>query len=269
MRSELSQRDGRCWQWTGGVWCGMGRADRGIQNAVCVNGHGSSRSAMLTRRWALPAVGGVHDEELDGIEVVYGHGWWPSGRCGAKQLKEWGGRWQKGIGARHELWPIWDGSEGEGKRDSDCTHLVLGSLVLCLCLCLEHSFSPHYARTRPLPAPPSPACAWAESPFLGFPNLIAFPSALRLRPPSLDRVPAPFIYTPPLASSTMTTEPNSPPDSTDIPPSALPLPNQPMTIPHPPKKKRVDDNGPLPPDIGLKPVQLQRRRVWRACESCR
>ncbi|KAI9001236.1 fungal-specific transcription factor domain-containing protein [Trametes punicea] len=70
----------------------------------------------------------------------------------------------------------------------------------------------------------------------------------------------------------MTTEPFSTPDSSDNPPSVLvpaPLPNQPMTIPHPPKKKRVDDHAPLPPDIGLKPVQLQRRRVWRACESCR
>ncbi|KAI0092813.1 fungal-specific transcription factor domain-containing protein [Irpex rosettiformis] len=34
-----------------------------------------------------------------------------------------------------------------------------------------------------------------------------------------------------------------------------------------PKKKKTEE--PLPPDIGLKPVQLQRRRVWRACESCR
>ncbi|KAJ1311719.1 hypothetical protein OPQ81_010190 [Rhizoctonia solani] len=33
------------------------------------------------------------------------------------------------------------------------------------------------------------------------------------------------------------------------------------------KKQRIDDT--LPPDIGLKPVQLQRRRVWRACEGCR
>ncbi|KAI0637850.1 fungal-specific transcription factor domain-containing protein [Trametes polyzona] len=66
----------------------------------------------------------------------------------------------------------------------------------------------------------------------------------------------------------MTTEPNTPPDSTDISP-ARPLPNQPMTIPHPPKKKRVDEHAQLPPDLGLKPVQLQRRRVWRACESCR
>ncbi|KAH9951803.1 fungal-specific transcription factor domain-containing protein [Amylocystis lapponica] len=37
---------------------------------------------------------------------------------------------------------------------------------------------------------------------------------------------------------------------------------------HQSKKKRVDDQS-APPDIGLKPVQLQRRRVWRACESCR
>ncbi|KAI0650062.1 fungal-specific transcription factor domain-containing protein [Trametes meyenii] len=66
----------------------------------------------------------------------------------------------------------------------------------------------------------------------------------------------------------MTSDPNTTPDSTDNPP-AVPLPNQPMTIPHPPKKKRTDDPAPLPPDIGLKPVQLQRRRVWRACESCR
>ncbi|KDN42921.1 hypothetical protein RSAG8_06447, partial [Rhizoctonia solani AG-8 WAC10335] len=39
-----------------------------------------------------------------------------------------------------------------------------------------------------------------------------------------------------------------------------------MAIPS--KKQRIDDNT-LPPDIGLKPVQLQRRRVWRACEGCR
>ena len=42
-----------------------------------------------------------------------------------------------------------------------------------------------------------------------------------------------------------------------------------LTMYHPPKKKRVDDQGPLPPDLGSKPIQLQRRRVWRACESCR
>ncbi|PFH52693.1 hypothetical protein AMATHDRAFT_56791 [Amanita thiersii Skay4041] len=37
---------------------------------------------------------------------------------------------------------------------------------------------------------------------------------------------------------------------------------------HQTKKKRSDDE-PLPPDAGQKPIQLQRRRVWRACESCR
>ncbi|CAE6506985.1 unnamed protein product [Rhizoctonia solani] len=53
-----------------------------------------------------------------------------------------------------------------------------------------------------------------------------------------------------------------------------PTPHQPpllydythMAIPS--KKQRIDDTT-LPPDIGLKPVQLQRRRVWRACEGCR
>lgn len=34
------------------------------------------------------------------------------------------------------------------------------------------------------------------------------------------------------------------------------------------KKKRSDDDS-LPIDVGQKPIQLQRRRVWRACESCR
>ncbi|KAG7097271.1 hypothetical protein E1B28_004637 [Marasmius oreades] len=34
------------------------------------------------------------------------------------------------------------------------------------------------------------------------------------------------------------------------------------------KKKRADPE-PAPPDAGQKPIQLQRRRVWRACESCR
>ncbi|KAG2013921.1 nuclear protein, variant 2 [Coprinopsis cinerea AmutBmut pab1-1] len=34
------------------------------------------------------------------------------------------------------------------------------------------------------------------------------------------------------------------------------------------QKKRIEDD-PLPPDAGTKPIQLQRRRVWRACESCR
>ncbi|TFY72503.1 hypothetical protein EVG20_g500 [Dentipellis fragilis] len=37
---------------------------------------------------------------------------------------------------------------------------------------------------------------------------------------------------------------------------------------HQTKKKRTDDP-PLPPDAGQRPIQLQRRRVWRACESCR
>ncbi|KAH9844024.1 fungal-specific transcription factor domain-containing protein [Rhodofomes roseus] len=38
--------------------------------------------------------------------------------------------------------------------------------------------------------------------------------------------------------------------------------------PHQAKKKRFDDDQ-ASADLGLKPVQLQRRRVWRACESCR
>lgn len=37
---------------------------------------------------------------------------------------------------------------------------------------------------------------------------------------------------------------------------------------HQSKKKRIDEET-LSPDAGTKPVQLQRRRVWRACESCR
>jgi hypothetical protein len=41
-----------------------------------------------------------------------------------------------------------------------------------------------------------------------------------------------------------------------------------FTMTHQSKKKRVDDDS-LAPDAGAKPVQLQRRRVWRACESCR
>jgi len=36
---------------------------------------------------------------------------------------------------------------------------------------------------------------------------------------------------------------------------------------HQSKKKRDDD--PPPSNNGQKPIQLQRRRVWRACESCR
>ncbi|OBZ76527.1 Transcriptional activator protein acu-15 [Grifola frondosa] len=53
------------------------------------------------------------------------------------------------------------------------------------------------------------------------------------------------------------TEARTTPDSNDNP-----------TMTHTSKKKRIDDQA-LPADIGLKPVQLQRRRVWRACESCR
>ncbi|KAF9057367.1 fungal-specific transcription factor domain-containing protein [Panaeolus papilionaceus] len=34
------------------------------------------------------------------------------------------------------------------------------------------------------------------------------------------------------------------------------------------KKKRTDDE-PMLEDVSTKPLQLQRRRVWRACESCR
>ncbi|KAF8845712.1 hypothetical protein BDN67DRAFT_961332 [Paxillus ammoniavirescens] len=37
---------------------------------------------------------------------------------------------------------------------------------------------------------------------------------------------------------------------------------------HQSKKKRIEDDA-LTADAGTKPVQLQRRRVWRACESCR
>ncbi|KAF8917781.1 fungal-specific transcription factor domain-containing protein [Mucidula mucida] len=37
---------------------------------------------------------------------------------------------------------------------------------------------------------------------------------------------------------------------------------------HQSKKKRTDDDA-VSPDAGQKPIQLQRRRVWRACESCR
>ncbi|KAF5393813.1 hypothetical protein D9757_000221 [Collybiopsis confluens] len=35
------------------------------------------------------------------------------------------------------------------------------------------------------------------------------------------------------------------------------------------KKRSEDDAAQIPPDSGSKPIQLQRRRVWRACESCR
>lgn len=37
---------------------------------------------------------------------------------------------------------------------------------------------------------------------------------------------------------------------------------------HQARKKRNDDET-MPSDTGQKPIQLQRRRVWRACESCR
>ncbi|KAG5729998.1 Transcriptional activator protein acu-15 [Termitomyces sp. T112] len=37
---------------------------------------------------------------------------------------------------------------------------------------------------------------------------------------------------------------------------------------HHARKKRNDDE-PMSSDAGQKPIQLQRRRVWRACESCR
>ncbi|PBL02271.1 hypothetical protein ARMGADRAFT_1005684 [Armillaria gallica] len=43
-------------------------------------------------------------------------------------------------------------------------------------------------------------------------------------------------------------------------------PNTPMA--HQSKKKRTDEEPPTQ-DAGQKPIQLQRRRVWRACESCR
>jgi hypothetical protein len=36
-----------------------------------------------------------------------------------------------------------------------------------------------------------------------------------------------------------------------------------------PKKGKKADDAQIPPDAGQKPIQLQRRRVWRACESCR
>ena len=44
------------------------------------------------------------------------------------------------------------------------------------------------------------------------------------------------------------------------------IPTSPMSSQQ--KKKRTEDP-PLPPDAGQRPIQLQRRRVWRACESCR
>lgn len=40
------------------------------------------------------------------------------------------------------------------------------------------------------------------------------------------------------------------------------------TSPNSGKKKRFEEEPPFD-DIVSKPLQLQRRRVWRACESCR
>ena len=41
-----------------------------------------------------------------------------------------------------------------------------------------------------------------------------------------------------------------------------------VNMTQPTKKKQQDDNEQFGSDIH-KPLQLQRRRVWRACESCR
>ncbi|KAJ3829475.1 putative fungal-specific transcription factor [Lentinula raphanica] len=46
-------------------------------------------------------------------------------------------------------------------------------------------------------------------------------------------------------------------------------PNDPSSMAQQSKKKRNDEETNAAPDAGQKPVQLQRRRVWRACESCR
>lgn len=63
-----------------------------------------------------------------------------------------------------------------------------------------------------------------------------------------------------------------PPSYTSMPDAPPPQPNtsSPSMVvhPHQSKKKRFDDEQ-LAADLGLKPVQLQRRRVWRACECCR
>jgi hypothetical protein len=42
----------------------------------------------------------------------------------------------------------------------------------------------------------------------------------------------------------------------------------PDSMTHQTKKKRVEDQS-FPTDTGQRPLQLQRRRVWRACEGCR
>src|ERR1700722_8287515 len=50
----------------------------------------------------------------------------------------------------------------------------------------------------------------------------------------------------------------------------MPTDHDNSSMTHQSKKKRMDeDNVPLPPDAGQRQIQLQRRRVWRACESCR
>jgi hypothetical protein len=35
------------------------------------------------------------------------------------------------------------------------------------------------------------------------------------------------------------------------------------------KKKQSEEDETMLDDVAAKPLQLQRRRVWRACESCR
>ncbi|KAH7916738.1 fungal-specific transcription factor domain-containing protein [Hygrophoropsis aurantiaca] len=41
-----------------------------------------------------------------------------------------------------------------------------------------------------------------------------------------------------------------------------------LAMTHQSKKKRIEEES-VPQDAGTKPIQLQRRRVWRACECCR
>ncbi|KAH7930297.1 hypothetical protein BV22DRAFT_1109356 [Leucogyrophana mollusca] len=41
-----------------------------------------------------------------------------------------------------------------------------------------------------------------------------------------------------------------------------------LAMTHQSKKKRIEEEA-APQDAGTKPIQLQRRRVWRACECCR
>jgi hypothetical protein len=47
------------------------------------------------------------------------------------------------------------------------------------------------------------------------------------------------------------------------------IPFLPAMSTQPKGKKRDEQALPPTPEGGLKPVQIQRRRVWRACESCR